>query len=84
MDFTWFQFLLFVHIACVTIWLGGAAMIQFFALRVLGSDDPLRTATFASDVEWIGMRVFKSRPRARRRRPCRHASGGSSRSRAPT
>ena len=58
MDLTWFQFLLFVHIACVAIWLGGAAMIQFFSLRALASDDPVRTATFASDVEWVGKRVF--------------------------
>ncbi len=58
MDLTWFNFLLFVHLACVTIWLGGGAAIQFFALRALGSDDPVRTAAFAADTEWIGMRVF--------------------------
>ncbi len=58
MDLTWFNFLLFVHLAAVTIWLGGAAAIQFFALRALGSDDPVRTAAFAADTEWIGMRVF--------------------------
>ena len=58
MNLTWFQFLLFVHIACVAIWLGGAAMIQFLSLRALASDDPVRTATFASDAEWVGMRVF--------------------------
>jgi uncharacterized membrane protein len=58
MDLTWFQFLLFIHVACVAIWLGGAAMIQFLALRALASDDPVRTATFASDAEWVGIRVF--------------------------
>jgi uncharacterized membrane protein len=57
-DLTWFNFLLFVHLASVTIWLGGAAAIQFFALRALGSDDPARTAAFAADTEWVGMRVF--------------------------
>ncbi|HEU5211245.1 MAG TPA: DUF2269 family protein [Gaiellaceae bacterium] len=58
MDITWFQFLLFVHIAFVAIWLGGAAMLQFLSLRALGSDDPVRTANFAADAEWVGLRVF--------------------------
>jgi uncharacterized membrane protein len=58
MDLTWFQFLLFVHIACVAVWLGGAALIQLLSLRALASDDPVRTATFAADAEWVGMRVF--------------------------
>ncbi len=58
MDITWFQFLLFVHIGFVAIWLGGAAMLQFLSLRALGSDDPVRTANFAADAEWVGLRVF--------------------------
>ena len=58
MDITWFQFLLFVHIAFVAIWLGGAAMLQFLSLRALGSDDPVRTAHFAADAEWVGLRIF--------------------------
>jgi uncharacterized membrane protein len=55
---TWYEFLLFVHIAMAAIWVGGGAMIQFFALRALKATDPLRMAEFAGDVEYIGNRVF--------------------------
>ena len=58
MHFTWFDLFFYVHICAVAVWLGGAAAIQFFALRALRSDDPVRTANFAGDVEWFGMRVL--------------------------
>ena len=32
---SWYEFLLFFHIAMAVIWVGGAAMIQFFALRAI-------------------------------------------------
>jgi uncharacterized membrane protein len=54
---SWYEILLFVHIAAVVVWLGGAAMIQFFALRALPAGAE-RTATLAADAEVIGMRVF--------------------------
>jgi len=52
------EFLLFVNIAMAVTWIGGAAVIQFFALRALQSDDPMRMATLGGDIEWIGNRVF--------------------------
>jgi uncharacterized membrane protein len=58
MGLTWFQVFLFLHISAIAVWLGGAAAIQFFALRALRSDDPRRTADFAADVEWFGTRVL--------------------------
>ena len=58
MHFTWFDLFFYFHISAVAIWLGGAAAIQFFALRALRSDDPVRTANFAGDVEWFGMRIL--------------------------
>ena len=58
MDFTWFQLFLYLHLAAVMVWLGGATAIQFLALRALRSNDAVRTATFASDVEWFGSRVL--------------------------
>lgn len=55
---SWYEFLLFVHIATAATWVGGAAMIQFFALRAIGSDDPTRLSALARDVEWISTRVL--------------------------
>jgi uncharacterized membrane protein len=55
---TWYEFLLFFHISMVVIWVGGGAMIQFFALRILKASDPMRLADFARDVEWLSTRVF--------------------------
>ena len=55
---TWYEFLLFAHIAMAVVWVGGGSVIQFFALRALRTSDARRMADFAGDVEWIGTRVF--------------------------
>ena len=55
---TWYEFLLFFHIAMAVIWVGGGAVIQLFALRALRVPDPGRMADFSGDVEYIGNRVF--------------------------
>jgi uncharacterized membrane protein len=55
---TWYEFLLFVHIAMAVIWIGGATMIQFFALRIMKATDPMRMAEFGHDIEWISTRFF--------------------------
>ena len=55
---TWYEFLLFFHISMAVIWVGGGAMIQFMALRILKATDPMRMAEFGQDVEWISTRVF--------------------------
>jgi uncharacterized membrane protein len=55
---TRYEFLLFVHIAFAVIWVGGAAMFQFFGLRVLASGDADRLAEFAGNVEWAGTRIL--------------------------
>jgi uncharacterized membrane protein len=55
---SWYEFLLFVHIAMATIWVGGAAMVQFFGLRSIRATDPRRLADLGVDVEWIGNRVL--------------------------
>jgi uncharacterized membrane protein len=53
-----YELLKFVHIAAAIVWIGGAVTIQFFALRTIWSNDPLRLVAFTRDVEWVGNRVF--------------------------
>lgn len=54
----WYEFLLFVHIAMAAIWVGGASMIQFFALRAMRATNPERMVEFGEDVGWISQRVL--------------------------
>jgi uncharacterized membrane protein len=55
---TWYEFLLFAHIAMAVTWVGGAAMMQFFGLRAMRATDPIRLADLGADIEWIGNRVL--------------------------
>jgi uncharacterized membrane protein len=55
---SWYEFLLFVHIATAAIWVGGGAMLQVVALRAIRASDPSRLAHLGQDVEWIGQRVL--------------------------
>ena len=55
---TWYTFFKSIHDISAVIWVGGAAMIQAFAFRILRTGDGKRQADFAKDAEVIGMRVF--------------------------
>lgn len=55
---TWYELFLFVHILMTIVWVGGGVMLQLLSLRVLSSNEAVRTAGFAGDVEQIGMKVF--------------------------
>jgi uncharacterized membrane protein len=55
---TWYEFWKFLHVGFAVLWVGGGAMMQFFALRAFGSHDDERTVEFAADVEWIGSRLL--------------------------
>jgi uncharacterized membrane protein len=55
---TLYEFLKFVHVALAVIWVGGALMMQFFAIRASMSRDPARMAALGQDIEWIATRVF--------------------------
>jgi uncharacterized membrane protein len=47
-----------VHIAGAVIWVGGATIIQVYALRIMRASDPMRMADFGHDVEWVANRTL--------------------------
>jgi uncharacterized membrane protein len=53
-----YELLLFVHIVCAVIWVGGAAYAQLLAYRVSRSPDPSELPRLARHIEIIGARVF--------------------------
>lgn len=53
-----YELLLFVHVVCAVIWVGGAVYAQILAVRIRRSDDPAELPRFARHVEFIGSRVF--------------------------
>jgi uncharacterized membrane protein len=55
---TWYETFLWLHITTAAIWVGGDAIIQAFAFRVLRENDPTRVAGFARDIEWVGLRLL--------------------------
>ncbi len=55
---SFYEFLLFAHIAGAVIWVGTATAMQLFAFRALRADDPDRIANVTSDIEWIGSRIL--------------------------
>lgn len=55
---SWYEFLLFAHVAMAVVWIGGGLMMQLFGIRASMSGDPSRMATLGQDIEWIANRVF--------------------------
>jgi uncharacterized membrane protein len=55
---TWYTFFKSIHVIYAFIWVGGATIIQAYALRILRTDDGRRQAEFAKDTEIVGMRTF--------------------------
>lgn len=53
-----YQLLLFVHVICAVIWVGGAVYAQLLAFRVNRSGDPSELPRLALHIEYIGSRVF--------------------------
>jgi uncharacterized membrane protein len=55
---TWYTFFKSVHVVAAAFWIGGAAIIQAYAFRILRTGDARRQADFAKDTEFVSMRVF--------------------------
>jgi uncharacterized membrane protein len=55
---TWYTFFKSLHVVAAVIWVGGAVMIQAYAVRILRTKDARRMAEFAKDTEIVSMRVF--------------------------
>lgn len=53
-----YELLLFVHIVCAVIWVGGAFYAQLLAVRAGRSDDPMALPRLGRDIEFLGSRVF--------------------------
>lgn len=54
----WYTFFKSIHVIMAVIWVGGAAMIQAYAFRILRTGDGQRQADFSKDTEVVGMRLF--------------------------
>jgi uncharacterized membrane protein len=50
--------LLYIHIVCAVIWVGGAFAIQVLAIIVTRSADPTEVPRLSRNMEFIGSRVF--------------------------
>ncbi|HEY7794579.1 MAG TPA: DUF2269 family protein [Gaiellaceae bacterium] len=55
---SWYEFLLFVHIACAVIWLGGSFTFQVYGTVVRRGGDPEEMGRFAGRAGVIGERLF--------------------------
>jgi uncharacterized membrane protein len=55
---SWYEFLLFVHVAGAIIWIGGAFVFQVYGMAELASRDTAAIARFAGNAGNIGTKLF--------------------------
>ena len=55
---SWYELLLFVHVACAVIWIGGGFFVQVYGTVELASGDRAAIARFAGQVGRLGDRLF--------------------------
>ena len=55
---SWYEFLLFVHVSCAVIWLGGGFIFQIYGMAVERGGDTGEMAQFAGRAGHLGTLVF--------------------------
>jgi uncharacterized membrane protein len=55
---SWYEFLLFVHVSCAAIWIGGGFVFQVYGMVVERGRDAREMAQFAGRAGVIGERLF--------------------------
>jgi uncharacterized membrane protein len=55
---SWFEVLLFVHVAMAVAWVGGAATLIVLGHHIGQGRNPERMASFGHDIDWVAKRVF--------------------------
>ena len=55
---SWYEFLLFVHVSCAVIWVGGGFLFQVYGMVVERGGDAAEMAQFAGRAAAIGERLF--------------------------
>jgi hypothetical protein len=55
---SWYEFLLFVHVSCAVVWIGGAFIFQIYGTVLLRLGDNRQIGDFAGNAGRIGERVF--------------------------
>jgi uncharacterized membrane protein len=55
---SWYEFLLFVHVGCAVIWIGGGFTLQIYGMVVERGGDATEMAQFAGRAGHLGERLF--------------------------
>ena len=53
-----YQWYLSIHILAAVLWVGGAFTIQLLAIRAARPNARLQLGSLASEIEWVGTRLF--------------------------
>ena len=55
---SYYEVLLFLHIAGAIVWLGAGLLLQLLGIRADASRDPTRIKALADDASWLSLRLF--------------------------
>ena len=55
---SFYQLLVYIHILCAVIWVGGGVTVQILAIRAQRTGDPVEAIGAFRQAEYVGTRVF--------------------------